>query len=373
MIGVGSQGSGGGAGANRDDFHWVPRLIHLAGRGAGRVAPNPRVGAIIEKSGYIIAEGWHARFGGAHAEVAALRRAGARAKGATLRCSLEPCSQKGKTPPCTDAIIAAGIKRVIYYAADPNPRMHNRARRILARHGVRCEFRPDPLAESLIRGFATWVRTGWPRVELKAAVSLDGRLADYRGASRGLGDGRQRLNMMAQRASADAVLVGAGTILRDDPRLTIRAIGRRQPLIRVILDRRLETPPRARILTTLASGPVWIVTEPARLKSSAARALLKRGAELLPLADRGESFLARLLSDLGRRGVTQLLVEGGARVLGRFVRAQQYDYFWLYQMPLFLGEHGVPLVKLGRIPLARAIRGKFERGSFQLIALLPNP
>jgi diaminohydroxyphosphoribosylaminopyrimidine deaminase/5-amino-6-(5-phosphoribosylamino)uracil reductase len=355
-------------GWNNKNIGFAIRVVQLAERGRGRVSPNPLVGALIVKNGKIIAEGFHAKFGGPHAEVVALRKAGLRAKGATLYSSLEPCTIQGKTPPCTSAIIRSGIRRVIYLAKDPNPAVHGKAERILRKAGVLCEYRHYPL-EYLNQGFSVWVRKHRPRVVLKAAVSLDGRIADYRGSSRGLGTGNQLRLAHTLRMQSDAILVGAGTLLADDPKLTVRMRLSHPRLIRVILDRSLRIPSNMKIFSTLRDGPVWIVADPAAANSSRADRLRRAGAEIIALQDGGQGYIAALLKLLGKRGVTSLLVEGGARVHGRFLQEGYCDFFWIMQMPLFLGEQGVPLVKIGKVKLSTAPRVRFFQGmKFRTVA-----
>jgi diaminohydroxyphosphoribosylaminopyrimidine deaminase/5-amino-6-(5-phosphoribosylamino)uracil reductase len=311
------------------------------------------VGALIEKNGKIIAEGFHARFGGPHAEVVALKKAGVRARGATLHTSLEPCTHKGKTPPCTDSLIAAGVKRVVYYSKDPNPKVRGRAERILRRAGIACEFLPGDVFDILNFGYFNWIQHGRPFVTLKACCSLDGRIADYKGRSRGLGDRLQQHAAHTARSEHDAMLIGAGTLLKDNPRLTVRTAGR-QPRIRILLDRKLATPPRAKIFSTLAAGKILIICDPIQIGTKKAAALKAAGAELLPVRDDGAGFILRLLKTLGRASITSLLVEGGATVLGRFLQGGHADLILLYYMPVFLGEQGIPLARLGKVPLGKS-------------------
>ncbi len=351
-------------------------LIDLASKGRGRVAPNPMVGALIELSGRIITTGFHREFGGPHAERAALAAAGARARGATLHSSLEPCAHQGKTPPCTTAIIEAGIKRVVFYSRDPNPKVRGKAARLLAKAGVRCEFRADdePRFRLLNFGYDHWIRTRRPFVTLKACASLDGRIADFTGRANGLGNARQQHAVHLARAEHDAVLVGIGTVLKDDPRLNVRGPGSAPQPARIVLDRELRLPLSARILSATPAGPLIVVCDPASARGREARALAACGARLLPVAGRGRPFLRALLSALGEAGITSLLVEGGATVLGEFLNASLGDLLLLYQMPVFLGEHGVPLAKLGKSRLTRKWDWRFANSitGYGYLELLPS-
>lgn len=336
------------------------RLLELASKGQGKVAPNPLVGAMIMKGLKVVGEGYHQCFGGPHAEIMALQQAGAKSKGATLYSTLEPCTHYGKTPPCTEAIINAGIKKVIFFAIDPNPNVHGKAARKLRKAGVQCEYVAFEQAEELTAGFTKWIKTGKPLVTLKAALSLDGRIADFQGLSRGLGHRLQLSFAHRLRYEHDAILVGIGTVLRDDPELTAREPHQRDGLIRIILDRRLDMPTSAKILLEPSKNPVWIITDPKQINSRKAHSLESRGARIMGLHDSGPPYIAELLALLGREGLTSLLVEGGSTVHGRFITAAAFDRAMFFYMPLFLGEHGKPLALLGKINLANAPRYEYD-------------
>ncbi len=360
-------------GWNKKTINFAARVVRLAERGRGRVSPNPLVGALIVKNGKIITEGFHAKFGGPHAEIIALRKAGLKAKGATLYSSLEPCTVQGKTPPCADAIIAAGIRKVVYLSKDPNPAVTDTAEKVFKKGGVDCEFRYYFSAEYLNQGFAVWIRKHRPMVFLKAAVSIDGRIADHAGRSKGLGDKLQLRLTHGERKNFDALLIGAGTILADDPQLTTRQGWRHPYQIRVILDRKLTVPAQARIFSTLKKGPVWIVCEPELIGTRKAFSLKQAGAELLPIRDLGRTFIPRLLKILGKQGVTSVMVEGGSVVMGRFLESNQFDEGWLCIMPILLGDKGIPLVRLGNIDLLSAPRVKFSNSRpFELMEIYPR-
>ncbi len=228
------------------DVAWMALALSEAHRGLARTSPNPPVGCVLVKKGREVGRGFHARFGGPHAEVVALRKAGGRARGATAYVTLEPCCHTGKTPPCTRALAAAGVERVVVGALDPNPKVARRGLAALRRAGVGVRsgvMRAE--CNSLIRGFRLWVSTARPWVTLKLAASLDGRIATRTGESKWISSPPSRRMVQRLRARSDGLLVGVGTVLADDPRLNCRLAGSSNPL-RVILDRRLRTPPSAR-------------------------------------------------------------------------------------------------------------------------------
>jgi len=329
------------------------RALMLARRGWGRVAPNPMVGAVVLRDGRVVGEGWHAVYGGPHAEVMALRAAGEAARGATLVVTQEPCAHAGKTPPCTEAIRAAGIRRVVYATADPNPVAAGGAA-VLRAAGLEVE---GGLAEDAARAlnapfFHRFGPEAWrPWVLLKLALSLDGRLTDAAGHSRWITGPRARAAAHRLRAGVDAVLVGSGTALVDDPLLTARGRVRpRRPPVRVVWDRRLRLPPTARLLATLDQAPVWILTDPAHHDPAARAALEARGARLLPGATLHEG-----LTSLRREGIDSVLVEGGAALAGALLREGFVDRLALFVAPRLLGPGGAdPFAALPDTPLDRA-------------------
>src|SRR5689334_10313832 len=232
--------------------------IRLARRGIGTTHPNPRVGALIVRSGEIVARGYHARAGEAHAEVRALEEAGKLARGATLVSTLEPCAHQGRTPPCVEAILASGIRRVVLGMRDPNPLVNGRGIAALRRAGLTIVegVREDECRE-LNPPYLKFLATGLPWVMLKSMVSLDGRVASERGDSRGLGGEEQQRLCHGLRARHDAVLVGIGTVLQDDPELTVRLARGRSP-VRIVLDSRLRIPARSRLVESAERAPLWI-------------------------------------------------------------------------------------------------------------------
>jgi diaminohydroxyphosphoribosylaminopyrimidine deaminase/5-amino-6-(5-phosphoribosylamino)uracil reductase len=323
--------------------------LRLARRAYGRTSPNPMVGAVLVKNGKIIGQGWHRRAGGPHAEIEALRHAqkhGFPVKGATLHVTLEPCCTQGRTPPCTQAIIAAGIKRVVVGATDPNPQHAGRAFRILARAGILVAR--GVLArecERLNEAFNHWIVRRTPFVIVKAALSLDGKIATVAGESKWITGPSARAHAMKLRAGADAVLVGVNTIIADDPGLAIRTPGfAGKPFRRLVLDPRGRTPLAARILGD-ASAP-WttlVVTKSAPPKRLAA--LRRRVRVLVAPARQGRINLPWLARLLGRENVTSLLVEGGGETNASWLPlAGRVAFFYA---PIVLGGRNAPKAVAG--------------------------
>lgn len=331
------------------------RALALAARARGRTAPNPMVGAVIVRRGRVLAEGFHAKAGTAHAEIVALAklpRGGAR--GATVYVSLEPCNHHGRTGPCSEALIEAGVARVVAAMEDPNPRVSGGGIARLRAAGVAAEVGLlDTEARRLNAGFVCWITRGRPRVTLKAAVSLDGRMASASGDARWITGEAARREAHRLRDASEAILVGAGTVRADDPQLTTRLPRGRDPL-RVILDGRLTTPPTAKVAR---AGTLIATTSDA---PAAAEARLRAtGVEILrlPSAAPGSSRvdLHALLAELGRRGVLELLVEGGAAVHAAFLDAGLADRVIVFVAPKIIGAAGVPLVALpGATTMAEA-------------------
>ncbi|HUL46148.1 MAG TPA: bifunctional diaminohydroxyphosphoribosylaminopyrimidine deaminase/5-amino-6-(5-phosphoribosylamino)uracil reductase RibD [Steroidobacteraceae bacterium] len=331
----------------------MQRALELAARGLATTHPNPRVGCVIARNGRIVAEGWHARAGESHAEVAALAAAGGRAAGATAYVTLEPCSHHGRTPPCVDALIAARVARVVYAVGDPNPQVKGQGAERLKAAGVAVEAGLlAPEAEELNAGFMKRMRSGRPWVRVKLAASLDGRTALANGASRWISSEAARADVQRWRARSSAILTGTGTVLADDPRLDVRLPEetggeRRQPL-RVVLDSSLRTPPQARLFTV--PGEVLIVTavpaDDPRWEPRCA-ALAARGAriETLP-AVAGRVPLPSVLDRLGELETNELQVEAGPTLAGELLRQGLADELLLYVAPKLLGPSARPLLAL---------------------------
>ena len=323
--------------------------LKLAARGAGWVSPNPMVGAVVVREGRLVAQGYHRRVGEAHAEVEALQKAGDAARGADLYVTLEPCNHHGRTPPCTQAILAAGVRRVIIASPDPNPRVTCGGAAFLASQGVQVEVGLlEAQARRLNEAWYKWVSTGLPLVIAKAACSLDGKIATATGESQWLTGEAARAFGHRLRHQADAILVGVGTVLADDPQLTTRLTRRQgKDSIRVILDSRLRLPLTARLLHLKSPAPTWVACTDKAPKEKI-KALKNQGAEVLVLpqesAESGRVALKPLLKLLGKRQVQSLLVEGGAETLGAFFDQRLVDKFYFFYAPKFLGGHNAPSV-----------------------------
>jgi diaminohydroxyphosphoribosylaminopyrimidine deaminase/5-amino-6-(5-phosphoribosylamino)uracil reductase len=323
------------------DADYMDRALFLAARGRGRTSPNPMVGAVVVSSdGVVVGQGFHRRAGEPHAEVHALEMAGTHARGATLYCTLEPCCHVGRTGPCVGRIVAAGIRRVVAAVADPNPAVNGRGFAHLRAHGVDVETGTGAGAASrLNQAFFTLMRDGRPFVILKAATSLDGCLAAAPGQRTDLTSAPANRHAQAVRAEVDAIGVGVGTILIDDPLLTARGVHRERPLTRVVFDRRLHTPAHAHLLSTRDAGPVIIVTTAAgAARLDERRRLEDRGVEIAVARD--GSFGAAL-EPLTERGVGSLLLEGGAQLHRAAWDERLVDFVRLYVTPRVLGPGGV--------------------------------
>jgi diaminohydroxyphosphoribosylaminopyrimidine deaminase/5-amino-6-(5-phosphoribosylamino)uracil reductase len=315
----------------------------------GRPSPNPHVGAVVARAGRIVAVGHHARCGGPHAEVAALRRAGRRARGATLYVSFEPCNHHGRTPPCAEAIIAAGIARVVVGCADPAPHVRGSSARLRAA-GIAVEvgrFRRAE-AEALIADFTKWRVQGLPYVTLKAAVTLDGRIATRSGDSRWITSEAARREAHRMRARSDAVLVGVSTVLSDDPELSVRLVRGPDPL-RVVLDSQLRTPLASKLVRGASQRPTLVFHGPVA-GAQRRRRLLQAGVELcqVPAARGGGLRLLPVLRELARRDVMRLLVEGGGRVHGAFLDAGLADRAAIFVAPRILADAGALPLAAGK-------------------------
>lgn len=316
--------------------------LGLAAKGRGATSPNPMVGAVLVKGDQIVGRGFHARAGGPHAEVVAITAAGEAARGATLYCTLEPCCHSGRTGPCVDRIVRAGVRAVVVGVEDPDPRVDGDGIRSLRARGIPVQVGVRRLnATRLNEAFFTAKRRVRPFVTLKAAVSLDGRIAAAPGRRTQL-TGRSALcHAHSVRANVDAIGVGSQTVIVDDPLLTARVVDRRRPLVRVLFDTRMRTAPGARVLTTLAEGPVLVMTTAAAVEAWPARAaaLERAGAslEVLPARDPAAA-MSRLLA----HDVNDVLLEGGAHLHHAAWSAGVVDRVRLYVAPVWLGTRGVP-------------------------------
>ena len=325
------------------DRDYMARALFLAQRGRGRTSPNPMVGAVVVTSdGVVVGHGYHQRAGEAHAEVHALDMAGDRARGGTLYSTLEPCSHMGRTGPCVVRIVDAGIQRVVAAVIDPNPRVSGQGCAFLSEHGVRVEVgQGREAATALNQPFFTLVRKRRPFVVMKAAISQDGFMAATPGRPTRLTSACADRHAQRVRAEIDAIGVGVGTILADNPQLTSRGAYRERPLTRVVFDRELRTPPGARILSTLEAGPVIIVTTAPSYQRAARSALEAQGARVAVAPD---SSLRAALQCLGERDISSLLLEGGAALQCAAWQEDVVDFVRLYVTPHVLGAGGVPFL-----------------------------
>ena len=338
---------------NADDHRHMARALALAARGLYSTDPNPRVGCVLVRDGEVVGEGWHGRAGEPHAEVFALRAAGARARGATVYVTLEPCCHHGRTPPCSDALIAAGVARVVCAMTDPNPRVAGQGLAQLAAAGSAVEtgvLAPD--AAALNPGFISRMQRGRPWLRLKMAMSLDGRTALANGASQWITGEAARRDVQRWRARSAAIMTGIDTVLADDPLLNVRLPAAewaqhgsgavRQPL-RVVLDSRLRLPTTARLLTV--PGEILVFTCAANPAASAA--LQATGARTTAVsAGKGGVDLGAVLTTLGAKGINELWVEAGPRLGGALTEQGWVDELVLYMAPKLLGDGARGLFRL---------------------------
>jgi diaminohydroxyphosphoribosylaminopyrimidine deaminase/5-amino-6-(5-phosphoribosylamino)uracil reductase len=323
---------------------FMDRALFLAARGRGRTSPNPMVGAVVvSPDGVIVGQGFHERAGEAHAEVQALSAAGGRARGATMYCTLEPCCHHGRTGPCAPRIVEAGIVRVVAATVDPDPRVDGRGFSHLRAQGVDVEVGlRESSAVRLNEAFFTLMREGRPFVVLKAAISQDRCIAARPGERTLLTSEAANRHAHGVRAEIDAIGVGVGTVLADDPLLTARGVYRQTPLVRVVFDRQLRTPPASRVLSTRDAGPVIIVTEAAAAACRERRGPLEDRGALIEVARDG-SFSAAL-ERLAAHRIGSLLLEGGAALHGAAWDAHLVDYVRLYITPQNVGPGGLRLL-----------------------------
>jgi diaminohydroxyphosphoribosylaminopyrimidine deaminase/5-amino-6-(5-phosphoribosylamino)uracil reductase len=322
----------------------MARALELARRGLGRTHPNPSVGAVLVRDGRVIGADYTAPAGGPHAEVRALARAGARARGADLYVTLEPCAHFGRTPPCLSALVPLGLRRVVIAMVDPNPRVRGRSVRRLRAAGVTVTVGVGAAeASALMAGYRSQVVRGRPLVTLKLAATLDGRIAARGGDARWITGPAARHRAHELRDLHDAVLVGAGTVRTDDPELTCRIPRGRHPVRVVVAGADLDLPARARVLD-VGVAPTWVVV-PAGVDPTRSTRLRRRGVTVVAVPGRrGEIAPAALLRTLAARGITSVLVEGGARVAGDLLRAGLVDRVVWFLAPSLLGADGVAAV-----------------------------
>lgn len=326
----------------------MDRARELAERGRYTAAPNPLVGVVIARDGKVISEGWHARAGHEHAEAAALSSNGIDARGASMYVTLEPCNHHGRTPPCTEAILRAGISRVVVGHLDPDPRMRGRSVEILREAGVEVEILDDPAFERQNEQFFHYMNTGLPFVHLKLAATLDGRIAASGGESKWITGEAARRRAHALRAEAGAVLVGAGTARADDPTLTARDVpGEPPPVTRIVLDPSLTLASESRLARSAGEAQVLVFADKSSLDGRQKR-LEALGVEVVATprgaGGMGGMDLRYVLEDIGSRGLRGLLVEGGGDTAGRFLRDGLVDKMTVFYAPKVLGGDGVPMI-----------------------------
>lgn len=374
-----------------DDAGHMRRALELAERGLGAVSPNPPVGCVLVDNGRLIAEGWHERYGSAHAEAMALKRAGGRARGATAYVTLEPCSHWGKQPPCADALIHAGVKRVVIAVRDPDPSAQGGGA-ILANAGIQTEF--GLFAEEavlLARGFYKYHAAKMPFVALKYALTLDGKTASFTGDSRWISGPESRAAVQVMRNQSDAIMVGIGTVLKDNPLLTPRpelppeAINRPK---RVIVDSHCRLPADSRMLRE-PGGEIWVAVGPEANRENCDR-LRRAGVVILDIPGTPRIDLKAFLREMAKRGVRNILCEGGAELAGGLVEAGLVDEIIAFVAPKIIGGQAAPgaiggqgLEKMSHAPILSnmaytqigddfMIRGRL--GDWKWMRdLLPNP
>jgi diaminohydroxyphosphoribosylaminopyrimidine deaminase/5-amino-6-(5-phosphoribosylamino)uracil reductase len=334
----------------------MAQALRLAELGAYTTRPNPMVGCVLAQGAEVVGEGWHERKGGPHAEVVALQAAGERARGATAYVTLEPCAHHGSTPPCSDALIAAGVARVVAACRDPFPQVDGRGIEALKAAGIAVETGlMELVARQLNRGFFARIERGRPWLRVKLAMSLDGRTALSDGGSKWISGEPARADVQRWRARAGALLTASGTVLADDPRLTVR-LGDDTPFVpplRVVLDVGLATPARAHVLddaapTLFFHAPDVKLSGPFKARDRVAVAVVQ-----------GRMDLPAVLAELARRGINEVQVEAGATLAGALLQAGLVDELLLYVAPVLLGEHGRPLFA-GIAPESMAERFGFE-------------
>ena len=344
------------------DEKYMRQALRLARRGLGKTSPNPMVGAVIVKEGRIIGQGYHQSFGGDHAEIDALKSATEDVSGATMYVTLEPCRHWGKTPPCTDAIIKNRIGKVVIGMLDPFPEMRGKSVEILTQHGI--ETGVGILGKecrSLNEAYLKYIITGMPFVTVKFAQTLDGRIATAQGSSRWISSTESLKLAHKLRAHHDAIMVGVGTVLADNPELTVRLVKGRNPT-RVILDSRLRIPLNAKVLADQEKARTLVATTPAADKAKLA-ALRRMGIEVLtvPPDAHGKVDLTQLLKTLGQRQISSLLVEGGAETITSFLRLHLADKIIAIIAPKILGKGTDAVGELNITDVSKALKLSFER------------
>jgi diaminohydroxyphosphoribosylaminopyrimidine deaminase/5-amino-6-(5-phosphoribosylamino)uracil reductase len=330
-----------------DDEYWMRRALRLAEKGRGRTSPNPMVGAVLVKEGMAVGQGYHAKAGEAHAEIVALREAKEEARGATLYLNLEPCAHFGKTPPCAPEVIEAGVRRVVIGMEDPNPLVKGKGTQILRQAGLEVEMGIlEKECQRLNEVFCKYILEKEPFVILKAAATLDGKIATRNGDSKWISGEASRRLVHRLRDQVDGILVGIGTVLKDDPLLTARIRGGRDPY-RIVLDSRLKISEKAKLIGTSPSKAIIAAT--ALAPKDKIERFEKRGVRIFIFDSReGRVDLKSCLSRLGEIGIMSLLVEGGSQVNGSFLGEGLIDKLLLFLSPKLMGDPEAPGIFGGR-------------------------
>ncbi len=338
-----------------NDQTYMTRALELASKGEGAVNPNPLVGAVVVVDSQIVGEGWHQRFGGPHAEINALNEAGAASNGATLYVTLEPCCHHGKTPPCTDRIIAAGVRRVVYAIDDPNPLMCGKGAAILRAHGITVEsglLRES--AEEQNEVFLTFIRGGTPFVELKLAMSLDGRIATKTGDAKWITGEESRIQGHRLRAKHMAIAVGVGTVIQDNPSLNVRHVEGKDP-VPIVLDTKGRIPLSSKLL----QAPSKTIVATCSMSEEVERGILETGAQVweLPAAN-GRVSIEALLARMAEEQLDSLLIEGGGEIAASFLEARAIDKVAFFYAPILIGgREAIPGIGgIGIEKIAEALR-----------------
>ena len=330
-----------------DDACFMRVALSLGARGLGRTWPNPAVGCVLVREGRVIGRGWTQPGGQPHGEIVALRQAGCAARGATLYAGLEPCAHHGRSPPCAEALIEAGVARVVSALEDPDPRVAGRGHAMLRDAGLDLTIGVlGAEAAHMHRGFLMRLTHGRPMVTLKLATSFDGRIATASGESRWITGAQARRHVHAERARHDAVMIGAGTARADDPSLTVRGLGIAHQPVRVVVARGLELPETGRLAASAAQAPLWLVHDPGATDPARAEGWARRGARLLPVAGDSAGRLdpRAVLVALGAEGLTRIFCEGGGALAASLLGAGCVEELIGFTAGCVLGAEGQPAI-----------------------------
>lgn len=352
------------------DATYMKRALRLARKGSGKTSPNPAVGCVIVRDGVIVGEGWHKKAGTPHAEIHALEMAGPAAQGADVYVTLEPCCHTGKTPPCSDALIKAGVRLVVAGMCDPNPRVSGGGLAALTRAGiqVKCGVLENECRE-LNRAFIKQITSGLPYVTFKCAMTLDGKIATHTGDSRWISCDASRTEVHRMRARMDAVMVGVDTVIADNPELTVRHVRGRNPL-RIVVDSNLRTPENAKLLSSQLASNTIIATRSSDRNRQ--RPFLQKGATILVCEGENDRVsLPDLMKKLGERGVQSILLEGGSRLAGGMLQNGLIDELVIFIAPKIIGCDGYsPLALQGLSLMEQAVKLNFiktERSGVDIV------